>query len=599
MLRPLAAIACAIVLASAADPIAPTREQWEPVQAAIAAKEADAETRLAELLKRFSKWSDGHLAKARLAAERRDWAAVWSSAREALSNDKTSHAAGALGIQALGKLKRTTDALTTAKFFTDATDPQGWVAYQMAAVALQDQDSATGQTWLDIARKRLQGRPQPSEFLFLDGRLAVMARDYARGEASFARAAAADANSGDAWYELGRVRLVLGQQTLKKDERDAFLAGSEAAFAKLVALAPKDAEAHTYLGRARLAQAKAWLEQNDKDRGQSRCADAVQSLTVAKELAPESVPTRLALGEALLRLDNFKDALPNLQFAADHGVKDRELSYNLATALGRLGRAAEASALLAQVAPERGGELVTTGMSAHDVGNHALAAQFLAKAAVHPEVASDTKLAGACWRYAGHSYRRLAEAALSTDRAALLDQAAAAYRSGGDLADWPSRYWFVSTQTPRSPELAAAAGWQQLSWNSYISPGGWMLVLGNYGAVTTGGEDLAGMWRRSPVHLCLWILVILTPVVLFVWARLAPSSPGKDPGRARDATATAITRAPRGPDTKRPTTSKVPKAPTPPPTRSGTPRPPGTRPPTGTGNRKPTGTSTPFSSSGR
>lgn len=595
MLRPLAAAVLSIVLAWAADPVAPTREQWEPVQAAIAAKEPGAEASLAGLLKRFPNWSDGHLAAARLAADRQDWAAVWASAREALKNDKTNHAAGALGIQALGKLKRTADAQTTAKFFTDATDPQGWVAYQMAAVAVQDQDSATGQTWLDVARKRLQGRPQPSEFFFLDGRLAVMARDYARGEASFARATAADQNSDDAWYELGRVRLALGQQTLKKDERDAFLAGSEAAFAKLVTLAPRDAEAHTYLGRARLAQAKAWLEQNDTDRGRTRCADAVQSLTVAKDLAPESVPTRLALGEALLRLDNFKDALPHLQFAADHGVKARELSYNLATALGRLGRAPEASALLAQVAPERGGELVTTGMSAYDAKNYDLAAQFLEKAAVHPEVASDTKLAGACWRFAGHARRRLAEAALSTDRGALLDQAAAAYRSGGDLIDWPSRYWFVSTQTRRSPELASAAGWQQLSWNSYLSPGGWMLVLGNYGAVVTGGEDLAGMWRRSPVHLCMWILMILTPVVLFVWVRLAPSGSGKDPSAA------PTTRTPRSPDTKRPTTSKLPKAATPPPTRSGNPR-PGTRPPTGTANRKPPGTSgvsTPFGGSGR
>jgi tetratricopeptide (TPR) repeat protein len=534
----------------------PTREQWEPVKTALDSEQAGAEAQLDALLAKFPNWSDGHLVRAQRKAAQQDWAGTWDSAKKALTLDRTNAPAGAVGIQAKGQLAASDASLIPhiemiAKYFTDATDKDGWVAYQaaFAFTSLNQLDKAA--IWLDTARTRLNKMPQPKEFLFLDGRIATLSKDLLRGEASFSRAVAADPAYWDAWYELGRVRLALGGKVVKAEDKRKLLADARDCFDRLTKQDPKDDEALTYLGRTELATGRVLEEAGELSAAENRYADASQALAAALRLKPDHLPTRLALGETESRRRRYAEALPYLQAAVDQGVTDRDVLFNLATALTNVGRAGDAQAILAKAGAKTGSELVTAGMSAYRAGNLAFAADLLTRAAAMDDVTADPQIAGSSLRFAGHALRRQAEAvAMPTEgpvaeatakREKLLDDAAERYRAAGDLRDWAARRWYIGVQTERSPDLAYAAGWQQVSWGSGFTTDGWGLVIGNYGAAATGGKGLGGMWDRKPLHVIIWGLLILLPVGLFTWSRLRsqPTDDGKPPrGSTRPAPAT-------------------------------------------------------------
>ncbi len=572
---------CCLAATWASD--APTQEQWQPVQSALAAKSADAGERLDAIIAKFPTWIDGHLARARLKLEGGDLVAAYASAYEALKIDGASIPAGRLAIQALGRRERYEAVYNIANRFTGYKDKDGWVNFDAASMAIAAKDLANAEKYLALAMQRAV-TTTPKEFLFLEGRIALLAKDLERAEIAFQRAAGSGASDTgdkypDALFELGRVIFArAGGYERQATRQDAYVR-AESCFRRLVALQPRDAEAQMYLGRILLAQGRDLIEANEVENGKERIRAGLPPLREALNFRPGLLPAQLALGEALLQLEMYVEGIPYLESARAQGVKDRDVLFNLAQAYSATGRKAEADAIFSMIPPRTANELVSTGMAAYRAGNFASAADMLRKAADMPELLGKTEVRASALRYSGHAQRKVAETvSAKAEVDARLDAAVECYRLAGEAGDHIARRWFLAVESARDPFRAYAAGWQYLAWKSYLAPAGWAVVVGNYGPYVTGGEGLTGMRDRHPVHVLVWTLLILVPIVLFVLVRLRKPVPVEPPQPAARPPRTQVPKTEAVPTRLQTRTSTLatptPAMPTPPPPT----RPPPTSP---------------------
>ncbi len=560
---------------------APTQEQWLPVQSALAAKSADAGARLDAIIAKFPTWIDGHLARAQLKLDGGDLIGAYASAHEALKLDGASIPAGRLAIQALGRRERYEAVYNIANRFTGYKDKEGWVNFDAASAAIAGKDLANAEKYLALAMQRAV-TTTPKEFLFLEGRIALLAKDLERAEIAFQRATGSGAaGTGDrypdALFELGRVIFArAGGYERLATRQDAYVR-AEACFRRLVALQPRDAEVQMYLGRILLAQGRDLIEATEVENGKDRIRAGLPPLREALNFRPGLVPAQLALGEALLQLEMYVEGIPYLEAARAQGVNDRDVLFNLAQAYSATGRKAEADAIFETIPPRTANELISTGMAAYRAGNFARAAVMLRKAADMPELQRKTEVMASALRYSGHAERKVSETPSAKGESKIeiaqrLDAASECYRLAGAAGDHLARRWFLGLESARDPDRAYAAGWQFLAWKSYLSPDGWAVVIGNYGPYVTGGQGLTGMRDRHPFHVLVWTVLALLPIVLFAFVRLRKPVPVAEPIRApRPASAPATTAAPRtrtlappSPTSARPTpsptTSHVPPA---------------------------------------
>lgn len=491
---------------AAAPGTGPTASEWAPVAEAIRTDAADAPGAVALITSRYPRWPDAWRSLAVLHLRRGKPEDAVFAAKKA--RDLGDEEGEVLFVRSLAAAGRKAEAVTAAEV-SQARDAQGWVRYFGAAAALDGKEPAKARRLLDAALERAGAKPPP-EFLFLGAQLAVSANDLVRAEASLAAAVAARPTFWAGWYELGRVR------SLRAAGGDAeALAGTVQAFGKVVAGQPDDLDARLGLAAAQLEQARRLAAAGGQDAAGARCRDCLGVLKPALVERPDHPVLRLLAGEAALRAGDWQAAADHLGRARQLGAQDRSLPFNLAQALGNLGRTEEAAQVLASSQASSPGELVAMGRAAFDAGDHQQAAQVLARAA---EGLKDPVLQAACWRFVGHAQRLLAGRTPSDP--AGLDAAGAAYLKASDLGDWPSRHWYVALEAARSPERAYLAGWRLLGWNGYLPPAGYGLVLANYGAWVSGGQGLAGMLQRHPFHLVAWAVAILLPLGIFLRALL-------------------------------------------------------------------------------
>ena len=471
--RVLAAVALACCLAvfsaNAWASDAPTQEQWLPVQNALASKSADAGERLDAIIAKFPAWIDGHLARSRLKLDGGDLVAAYASAYEALKLDGASIPAGRLAIQALSRRERYDAVYNIANRFTGYKDKEGWVNFDAASAAITAKDLANAEKYLALAMQRAVSST-PKEFLFLEGRIALQAKDLERAEIALQRAAGSGDGYPDALFELGRVIFARASGYERLATRQDAFVRAETCFRRLAALQPRDAEVQMYLGRILLAQGRDLIDATEIESGKDRIRTALPPLREALNFRPGLLPAQLALGESLLQLEMYSEGIPYLEAARAQGVNDRDVLFNLAQAYSAAGREAEADAIFSTIPPRSANELVGTGMAAYRAGNFANAAGMLRKAADMPELQRKTEIFSAALRYSGHANRKVAESlSAKAEVEQRNDTAAECYRLAGNAGDHLARRWYLASESTRDPYRAYAAGWQYLAWTSYES----------------------------------------------------------------------------------------------------------------------------------
>jgi tetratricopeptide (TPR) repeat protein len=539
----LLASACALLLAlggplSAAD--APTADEWTPVEAALNAGDAAAPAKLAALVAAHPQWADGLRTLAQVQLRQGDRANAAANARKALALAPADASAAAVAVQALAGNGQTAEAYAIADRFTGAQDPQGWVNFYAAAAALEADDRKKAGLYLALAMGRT--KTPPAEFSFLDARISEQAGDLPRAEAGLQRTVAANPRLWDAWYQLGVVQYRLADQG--PGDRSDWLAKAEANFLKVTANVPKEALGWLGLGRAQLTLGQILLITNEDD-GKAKAREAVRSLRNALELRSDLRDAYLNLGVALLIGGNHQEAITQLLKARELGVTDRNLGFNLMLAYQQAGKTAEFEAEAQNVQATSVGERITLGMGFFKSGSFALAIQLLESAL--PGVADDRERSGQVHRFIGHAHAALAERARkhlaagtdvpgppSAEVERELDAARDAWRKAGSFGDHTAQRFFMAQEAARSPLNGYEAGWQRLAWHSYLSLDGWMLVAGNYGGAITGGQGLAGMWARHPVHAGIWGALIGMPLLLAILGFCRRPPPPVHPSRERE-----------------------------------------------------------------
>lgn len=541
-MRPLL-VSALVLLMSAGAPLraadAPTADEWAPVEAALNAGDASAPAKLTALIAAHPRWADGLRTLAQIQLRQGDRANAATNARKALEIAPTDASAAAVAVQALGGNGQVAEAYAIADQFTGAKDPQGWVNFYAAAVALDADDRKKAGLYLALAMGRT--KTPPAEFAFLDARISDQAGDLPRAEAGFQRAVAANPRLWDAWYALGVVQLRLADQGpgIRRD----WLAKSEASFVKLTANVPKEPLGWLGLGRTQLSLGQDLLTTNEDD-GKAKAREAVRSLRNALELRADLRDAHLNLGVALLIGGNHQEAITSLLKARELGATDRNLGFNLMLAYQQAGKAAEFEAEAKSVQATSVGERITLGMGFFKSGSYELAIQLLEAAL--PDVEGDRERSGQVHRFVGHAHAALAErarkrAATADDKTAALaevdrelDAARDAWRKAGSYGDHTAQRFFMGQESARSPRHGYDAGWQRLAWHSYLSLDGWMLVTGNYGGAVTGGQGLPGMWARHPVHVCIWGALIFLPFVLALIGFFRRAPPPSESSRERE-----------------------------------------------------------------
>jgi uncharacterized protein HemY len=566
----LACTACGV----AAESAAPSAREWSTVSAAIATGSPDAEAQVNGLIRTYPAWADGPAALAKLQLEAGRPRDALASARRASQLAPDSTDALRLQIRALADLKQKDDIYTLINN-SGGKDPKGWLRYEGGLAAATLGDAAKAEALLKEAKARC-GSQVPPEFQFLDSRIAIAVRDYPRAEAALATATTLQADFWDAWYELGRVRLLLAE--FQAENRGTWIRRAGDAYAQVVKGLPRDAHGPLGVGQAALEDAKRLSAEDQDDNAAARLRDALTALNQAVTLKPDMAEGWMLLGDAQLRLEKWPEAAASLQKARALGATGRTLTFNLAIALQQSGNNAEAEALLKTVTADSPAEQVTLGMGAYRSKNWLVAISMLEPAA---RQLTDPEAAGPTWRYIGHAHRRLAESKPvgSPERESQLDAAAAAYRQAGDLGDFPARHHLMASEGARSADKAYAAAWSTIGWDTF-NVTAWKTALATYGAAKTGGQGLGGMASRAPLHLAFWALLVVGPLVLFGLGlrRRKPAAATADdhssgsqpaqpkPAKARSGTTAAPARAAEKPPA-RPTTS-----PTPPPVRPNRPR---------------------------
>jgi tetratricopeptide (TPR) repeat protein len=574
----------------------PTAEEWAPVERALGEDAPDAAGRLEALVAAYPRWSDGRrtLAQVHLRSGRAEVAL--DQARQALALNAGDAAAAAVAVQALGQVQRPAEAFALAEQFVGEKDPLGWVNFRAAEVALNAGDRAKADLHLSLANGRAKKNP-PAEFAYLDARISAAAGDLDRAELSLTRAVATSPRLWDAWYELGVVQLRQAESKTASTRRE-YLEKSAASFAKVTAVMTRDALAWLGLGRAQVTLAQDLLVDRP-DEARALGAKAEGSLRSAIAIDDRLRDAHLNLGVALLMQDQHEPAITHLLRARDLGSTNRTLGFNLMLAYQKAGRAAEFEAEARNVQAVSTAEKLTAGIGFFRAGNPALAIELLTGAI--DDLGGDTQRVAATHRFIGHAHAAIAESLRTSgaDAATIderLDLARDAWRKAGNLRDWPAQRFFMAQETARSPEAGYAAGWQHLTWHGYTSLDGWQAVIGNYGGAVTGGQGLAGMWARQPVHLIVWGVLVLLPLILGLIGLLrprravdTPAEPLSDsvsrPPASRPAPAPVATRSSGGKpaaSTTRPPAApaKAQRTPAPAPaTKPPATRPPATRPP--------------------
>ncbi len=494
---------------------APSQAEWAPVQQALDSQAPDAQASLTALLRTYPNWADGNKALARLLIDQGKAAEALPAAKRANQLAPDDIEALRIQVRALADLQRKAE-ITALMNVAAAKDAKGWLHYEAGIAAVAFGDGAAAETYLKAAKSR-GGAKVPAEFLFLDSRVAILARDYPRAELALGSATTQQPDFWDGWYELGRVRLVLAD-TAPDGQRDDWVKKAGEAFAVVAKNVPGDVNARVGLSRAALEQAKLLVAQGDDAQAGSSVRTAVTHLKQAIELNPNLAEIYVLLGDAQLRLEDWPAAAAALEHAQQLGAKDRNLTFNLAIAWQQTGKNAEADALLKTVTASSPAEQVTIGLGAYRSHNWLLAANLLTAVA---DKLDDQGARAATWRVIGHAHSRLAAAktAKPEDQERELDAATAAYKQAGDLIDFPARRFFLATEAARSPERAYAAAWQAISWD-YLDLSAWGLAVANYGAAKTGGQGLGGMAHRAPLHLAAWGLLTVIPLGLFAWGLL-------------------------------------------------------------------------------
>jgi tetratricopeptide (TPR) repeat protein len=488
-------------------PAAPSAEEWEPIRQAVANHDPTAQTQLLAFERRYPTWVDGTNALAEYLLEQGKATDALVAAKRAIQLAPTNVPARRIQVRALADLGRKAELYTLVDS-TSTSDPAGWIRYEAGLAAVGFADAAKAEIFLTEAKSRV-GSKIPSEFLFLESRVALLTRDFARAELALVSATTQQADFWDGWYELGRVRLVLADQD--GTQAAAWISKAKVAFTTVCKALPNDAHGHLGLGRALLAEGITRFAEQQNDQAGGKLREAIAQFNLALSFAPDSAETYVVLGDAQLRLEQWAAAATSLQRAKELGAKDRSLLFNLAIAWQQTGKNTEALALLANFTASTPGEQITLGMGAYRSRHWLMAVRLLEGAVAHLD---NPTAQGATWRYIGHAYRHLADDSAGENREKWLDSAQAAYRTAGDLVDFTARHFHLGLAAERSPEQAYAGAWQSLHWDAMNLPA-WGLAIGSYGLAKTGGHGLSGMANHAPLHLALWGALFLTPLTLF------------------------------------------------------------------------------------
>lgn len=501
---------------------APTAEEWNPVEQALSEDTATAEAKLATLIALYPRWVDGQRTMAGWRMRHGQADEALASAKQALALNPSDAAAAVIAVQALGVLHRPGEAFALADKFVGEKDPNGWVNFRAAEVALDVKDRAKAELHLSLASGRVKS--PPAEFAFLDARISAASGDLDRAEVSLNRAVATNPRLWDGWYELGVVQLRQAERKTLVSRRE-YLQKSEASFTKITAVHAKDALSWFGLGRAQLTQAQDLLVDHPVD-ARALAAKAVTQLRNAVEIKNDLRDAHMNLGVALLLGDQHEEAITHLLKARDLGLVDRTLDFNLMLAYQKAGRSAEFEAEAKKVQAVSPAEKLTAGIGFFRAKNFALAAQLLTSAL--DDLGEDRDRVASTYRYIGHAYAGIAAAEKARSGSDLkffnqqLDLARDAYKKSGNLKDFSAQHFYLAQETQRSPAAGYEAGWQQLEWDGYTSIDGWSAVLGNYGGAMTGGEGILGMWNRHWFHLIAWSTLALLPLCFALGSFLRP-----------------------------------------------------------------------------
>ncbi|MBA3710252.1 MAG: tetratricopeptide repeat protein [Planctomycetes bacterium] len=513
------AISAAILLScarlgSASD--APTNEEWEPVQKAIAANDPAALTQTDQLVQKFPRWPSGQreLAKQQLRAG--DLEAALASATTALGLDGGEIEAACVQVQALAGLGRTTEAYAVLERVT-AKDKGGWLHFYAAKVAVEADDLPKAEGFLRQAKDHAVNAV-PAEFSFLESRVALGKKDYDGAKSALEHVTAKESTFIDAWYELARVEMMLARMYPER-AKDLLLA-ADAHLDRVLKAKPTDANALYGMGLSRYEQGKMALAQQNEDSGRARLRESVGFLRQALEQRQDFVEPTFILGNALAQLEQYEEAIPFLKSAREHGHSDRGSLFNLALALEKVGRKDEAKAILDQTQAVTPSEQITVGINAYHQHDYLLAAKLFEHVAT--QLDEDPERKGAVLRFLGHAQRVLAEQKAKTpeERAEYLDAAKKAYGEAGDLHDWKAQSFYLASETARDADAAYAAGWRFLAWKKWLVPQGYGVVLGNYGGHLTGGRGFSGAWARHPFHVAVWGSLAALSLLGFIAAKL-------------------------------------------------------------------------------
>ena len=520
-LRPLVLIASLLLLCGtwAMGVDAPTKDVWDPVQAALTADDPNAGNLLDALIAKFPTWPAGHREKARWLLRHGQAPDAATQAKNAEDLDSTDVDAACLEVQAHAAAGDFTAAFTVFQRFP-GQDTGGWLAYQCAKAAILAKDPKRAEEFLKTALDRAANQ-SPPEFGFLESQLAEVRGDHDGAIAALITATGRHPDFWDGWFELGRLE-VARAQTDSAHAAD-LLANAVEHFRHVTIGRPKDAHAWFGLGYADYADGQFIITSGDDDSGDAKMRDAVGALIQAVTCDPDYAVAHYVLGNASVMLEDYPTAVEHLKKAQALGQLDRDGLFNLALALERTGHGDEATAILDKTDASTPAEKLTVGIAVYRTHNYLLAARLLADVA--PLVADDKARQGAVLRFLGHAYvgqvaqQERALAKPDADRTTILaaedtlkDNAAAAYAQAGDLRDAPAQDFYVGLQCSRDADHAMSAAWKDLGWKSGLSLRDYGIMVGNYGPWLSGGNGIGGAWQRHPLHVVLWGLLMLLPL---------------------------------------------------------------------------------------
>lgn len=505
----------------AATTQAPTKEVWEPVARAIAAKSDDAYTLSKKITGDYPDWAHGHVKHA-VVCERRDRSdEAIAAARRCLEIEPGNGEAAGLLIRVLNAEERYPDALVAFEEYGEETeDPGGWVHYQAARAAFRsgDRDRAARLLRRAIAIGEV---PSPTGFRFLKARIHEAEGDLGGAIASYRRGIEAIPEHADLWFNLG----ILQRQLAKEKGGDLALLRDAA-----------DSLVHAAEYRAEDPQVRMALGQVHLDLGRWLDAETVLRDALGK-LDPDAPEESRAgihggIGLAVLKqaeddpdLERFLESIGHFEKAEAGGLRSPAVYNNLLAAIvgaQSLGDESQRTELR-----EKANALLADDAKSRRIAPLNLALQYYRRGEANiddPQRAiMDARLAlelmdrvdglspdhePAYHRYRGHVHALIGDAQASLvelgggdeearDRA--WRNAADAYGVAGDRGDHPARENYFALQQKRDAESAYRGAWRYLGWRSYLSLDGWIAAIATYGA--------ADRWKH-PVHLVIWAVVL-------------------------------------------------------------------------------------------